>query len=159
MPTFAILCGLPGSGKSTLGKKLKVDRGFFVVSTDMLRLALNANVYPRATGGEYDTLEPMVWELARAAVSKLLAAGYNVAVDATHLSRERRAMWRALACSVAPGTRVEIHWCVGSWDSPARWATERGHTTDEYHEIRRRLEASVQEPTADEADEVFVRRG
>lgn len=159
MPTFAILCGLPGSGKSTLGKKLKVDRGFFVVSTDMLRLALNANVYPRVAGGEYDTLEPVVWELARAAVSKLLATGHNVAVDATHLSRERRAMWRELVRSVASEVRMEIHWCVGSWDSPARWATERGHTADEYHEIHRRLEASVQEPTADEADELVIHRG
>lgn len=154
MPTFAILCGLPGSGKSTLGRKLKTDRGFFVVSTDTIRLALNANVYPRAA--EYDALEPVVWELARVAVKHLLAAGHDVAVDATHLTRERRRMWRELARVASPGVRVEIHWCVGAWDSAERWATERGHTAEEYQEIRRRLEASVEVPTANEADEVVV---
>jgi predicted kinase len=52
MPTFAILTGLPGGGKSTLSRRLKADRRFFVVSTDRLRLALNADVYPRQSTGD-----------------------------------------------------------------------------------------------------------
>ena len=47
MPTFAILMGLPGSGKSTAAGKLKVERQFFVVSSDAMRLALNAGIYPK----------------------------------------------------------------------------------------------------------------
>jgi predicted kinase len=156
MPTLAILAGLPGSGKSTAARRLKADRGFFVVSTDGLRLALNAGVYPREAGGEYAALEPVVLEVARLAVRRLLEAGRDVAVDATHLTRDRRAGWREFARGLMPEVRVEIHWCVGRWDSAARWGSERGHTPAEYEAIRRELEGTVEEPRPDEADVVVV---
>jgi predicted kinase len=154
MPTLAILCGLPGSGKSTLGRKLKTERGFFVVSTDALRLAVNAGVYPKQTDGEYGTLEPVVWELARIAVERLLAAGHAVAIDTIAGTPNRRAEWRELARRVVPDVRVEIHWCRGTWDSAQRWATERGITAEEYREIRGRLETEFIPPTESEADEL-----
>ena len=156
MPTFAILSGLPGSGKSTAARLLRGDRGFFVVSADGLRLAFDAGVYPRNAGGEYDILEPVVTEAARLAVRRLLEAGRDVAIDATHLTRERRSGWREFARTVDPRVRVEIHWCTGRWDSFGRWATERGYAEDEYRELRRKLEDSVEEPHADEADALFV---
>ena len=59
MPTFAILSGLPGSGKSTLSRRLKADRQFFVVSTDRLRLALNMGMRVR-WGGIRRTARPVV---------------------------------------------------------------------------------------------------
>src|SRR5262249_10080701 len=122
----------------------------------MLRLALNAGVYPRPAGGEYATLNKVVGELSRQAVRRLLAAGYSVAMDATNLDRAERASWAQLARGAVPGVRGEIHWCAGRWDSALRWAVERRYTAQEYEEVRARLEARVQEPTADEADALFV---
>jgi hypothetical protein len=43
-----------------------------------------------------------------------------------------------------------ILWCTGTWDSPERWARERGHSSEEYWRIRRHLEATVELPTAEE---------
>ncbi len=156
MPTLAILAGLPGSGKSTAARRLRADRGFFVVSADGLRVAFNAGVYPRDAGGEYAALEPVVTEAARLAVRRLIEAGRDVAIDATHLTRERRAGWREFARTVEPRTRVEIHWCAGRWDSFGRWAVERGFQEVEYRALRQKLEESVEEPHADEADELVV---
>jgi predicted kinase len=156
MQTFAILMGLPGSGKSTAARKLKAERGFFVVSSDSLRLALNAGVYPREADGEYKFLDRFVWELAQLGIRRLLDAGRKVAIDATNLTREKRAEWRKFAREVRPDVRVEIHWCVGRWDSPKRWATERGHTEAEYLAIRSKLEAAIEEPREDEADAIVV---
>ncbi|OWK35841.1 AAA family ATPase [Fimbriiglobus ruber] len=152
---FVILAGLPGSGKSTLSRQLKTERGFFVVSPDGLRLALNAGVYPRGdANGDYVALESVVWKLAETALKDLLAAGHNVALDATNLTASRRAYWRSVAAGVARQTgreiAVTVHWCSGSWDSAERWTRERGHTPEEYAEIRRKLEAAVEPPTADE---------
>jgi len=156
MQTFVIIGGLPGSGKSTKARKLRSEKKMFVVSTDQLRLALNAGVYPRPEGGEYKRLEPVVWEIAELAVRRLLAKGDNVAIDATNLSRKRRAWWKDIARSVVPDVRVEIHWCVGKFDSAERWANERGHTLAEYQQIRSELEATVELPQPDEADEVVI---
>jgi predicted kinase len=154
VPEFAILAGLPGSGKSTLARQLKTQRGFFVVSSDLIRLALNAGMYPRDDDGAYGTLEPIVWALAERAVVLLLQSGANVAIDATNLTRQRRAYWRDVARSVVPGIPVTIYWCRGNWDSAARWASERGLTVEEYTVIRCKLEAAVELPTADEAEEI-----
>lgn len=157
MPTFAILAGLPGSGKSTAARRLRAERKFFVVSADGLRLALNAGVYPRNAGGEYSALEPVVTEAVRLAARRLLEAGHNVAVDATNLTRERRAGWREFARGIDPQARIEIHWCVGRWDSFSRWAAERGYQTEaEYLAVRQKLEAAVEVPTAAEADELVI---
>jgi predicted kinase len=155
---FYILAGLPGSGKSTYARRLKSERGTFVVSSDTIRLALNAGIYPRdAQNGDYTILEPVVWSLVRQAVVLLLRAGYSVALDATNLTKARRAYWQRIARSVVPGIGVTIVWCTGHWDSPARWQQERGCSLDEYWQIRRKLEAAVEIPTPDEASKVLFR--
>jgi predicted kinase len=156
MQEFVILSGLPGSGKSTYAKWLKSERGIFVVSSDTIRLALNAGIYPRDDqNGDYAILEPVVWALAERGVIMLLQAGHSVAIDATNLTKARRLYWQNVARSVVPDIQVTIVWCTGSWDSPSRWIEERGHSEEEYLQIRRRLEASVEVPAADEASEVL----
>ncbi len=151
-----ILAGLPGSGKSTYAKRLKADRGTFVVSSDTMRLALNAGIYPRDDqNGDYAILEPIVWSLVQQAVIMLLQAGHSLAIDATNLTKARRLFWQDVAHSVVPGIRVTIVWCTGAWDSPSRWLQERGCSEEEYWRIRHKLGASVEIPTADEASNVL----
>jgi predicted kinase len=153
---FIMLAGMPGSGKSTRGRELKLTEGVFVVSTDGLRLALNADVYPRdVPGGDYAVLDPVVFALAEQAVASLLKSGHSVALDATCLSRARRAAWAALARRAAPQVRVEIHWCTGNYDSAERWERERGIGRADYEWIIAKLKRGREVPTADEADVVL----
>jgi predicted kinase len=155
MQEFVILAGLPGSGKSTYSKRLKSERGIFVVSSDTMRLALNAGIYPLDEyNGDYAVLEPIVWELVEQAVVILLKAGHSVAIDATNLTKARRSDWQKMVRSVLPDVQVTIVWCTGHWDSSLRWQEERGHSQEEYWQIRRKLEALVEVPTTDEADQV-----
>src|SRR5262245_1710538 len=115
MQEFVLLAGLPGSGKSTHAKRLKAEQGFFVVSSDAIRLALNAGVYPRGdSDGDYAVLEPIIWRLTEQAVVELLRTGRSVALDATNLLKQRRLAWRDLARSVVPGIPVRILWCEGN---------------------------------------------
>lgn len=121
------------------------------MSSDTIRLALNANIYPRnSQGGGYAILEPIIWELVEQTVAMLLEAGHSVAIDATKLTKSRRLFWRNMARSVVPDIEVSIVWCAGKWDSPLRWIEERGVSEEEYWQIRSKLEASVEVPTADE---------
>lgn len=150
-----MLAGMPGSGKSTRGRVLKQNEAVYVVSTDALRLALNAGIYPRDDQkGDYATLEPIVVALAEQAVAALLAAGQNVALDATNLTRAKRAAWAELARQAAAGVSVEIHWCTGNYDSAERWEKERGVSRAEYDQIIAKLKQSLEVPTADEANVV-----
>lgn len=145
---FFILGGLPGSGKSTCARELKKQEHCFVVCPDAIRRALNAGIYPR--DAEYQTLEPLVWRLAEQAVATLLQQGRNVAIDGTHLYKASRQRWIDLARSIEPDVEIIIVWCTGAWDSPERWARERGHSEEEYWRIRRHLEATVELPTDEE---------
>jgi predicted kinase len=157
MQEFIIFSGLPGSGKSTLGKQLKAERGFFVVTPDNIRLSLNAGIYPKEDEtGDYAILDPIVWVLAEKGVTMLLEGGYNVVIDATNLTRSRRDYWQNVAKSVNPAISVSIYWFTGKFDSEARWSKERGFNSDEYHQVRRKLEGIAEIPAQDEAPIVFM---
>jgi predicted kinase len=157
MREFAILAGLPGSGKSTLARQLKTERGFFVVSTDGLRFALNAGIYPQeGPDGEYDDLDQVVWKVAEQAVVEFIQMERPVAIDATNIKKARRRRWSDLVHSVAPDIKVTLWWCVGTWDSPERWWKERGYNLEQYRRVRTKLESSIELPTDEEGFEIRV---
>lgn len=152
--SFIILGGMPGSGKSTISRELKQQRGCFVVSTDTIRFALNAGTYPLASNGDYALLDPIVWKLAGSAVTDLLRGGQSVAIDATNVSRARRQFWLELAREAVPGIHVGIVWCEGSFDSPERWQSTYGYSRKEHRKVIVELQAMLERPTEDEADEL-----
>lgn len=145
---FFLLAGLPGSGKTTTAIKLKEHEDCFVVSSDSIRLALNGGLYPRQE--DYQLLEPIVWNLVNSAIIFLLASGKNVGIDATNLSKKLRKDWAEIARSVVPDIEVIVLWHTANYDSPQRWTRERGHTEEEYWEIRKRLADKVEIPSEDE---------
>ena len=80
--------------------------------------------------------------------------GHSVALDATNLTRAKRAAWVARAKATNADIRVEIHWCTGNYDSAERWEKCRGVTRAEYEQIIAKLKQTLEVPTADEADVV-----
>lgn len=145
---FFILGGLPGSGKSTTCQRPKAQENCFPVSSDSIRLAINAGIYPR--GEDYLRLEPVVWELVRVGLEGLLRLNVSVAIDATNLNRVQRARWVDLARSVGWIGEIILLWHTSDFDSPGRWIQERGHTHEEFLAIRQRLSALMEEPAESE---------
>ncbi|MFN8516565.1 MAG: ATP-binding protein [Thermomicrobiales bacterium] len=104
-PTLYILCGLPFSGKSSLGEAIAAHTGSVVVSFDALY-----DAHGEELGRRLDTLA--VWrairELAGERIGALLGRGVSVVYDNTNFRVAHREAIRAVAEGV--GARaVLIH--------------------------------------------------
>ena len=78
-----LLCGIPGSGKSTWAKQ-RVAEGCIWCSRDEIRFSLLQE------GEDYFSHEDEVIHLWYKKINEALAAGHDVIVDATHLSAKAR---------------------------------------------------------------------
>jgi len=87
---FAIMVGLPCSGKSTIAKTYKGKFGWVIINPDTIRLAKHGQQWKPDE-------ESFIWECARVMAKHFLILGYSVIVDATHVKREYRAPWKKIA--------------------------------------------------------------
>jgi predicted kinase len=99
-PTLHLTCGLPGSGKTTLARRLAVERNALRFTKDELVLALGGDLYDDELR---DRVEAALIELA----FELLAAGRSCILDFGLWSRRERDALRLRAR--ADGFRVELH--------------------------------------------------
>ena len=83
-PTLYLLMGLPGSGKSTLGKLLQSETKAIRISSDEYRLLIFPE--PTFTQKEHDNL----YGLIDHNVEHLLAAGHSVIYDANLNRKQHR---------------------------------------------------------------------
>ncbi len=108
-PRLLIACGLSGSGKSRLGRRLREALPMVQLRSDVERKRLfgldagartttspNSGIYfPQATEWTYQRLHRLA--------DVVLGCGYDALVDATFLTRERRRAFRELANSRGAG--------------------------------------------------------
>lgn len=82
-----MLVGLPRSGKSTIARTLREEKGYPTVNPDSIRIALHGQFF-------YKDAEPFVWAIAKTMVRSLFIAGHGIVVlDATNTTKERRKYW------------------------------------------------------------------
>src|SRR5262245_54226582 len=95
-----IVCGLPGSGKTTLGKQLEARLGAIRLAPDEWMEVLGLNLHDEAGRGRVETLQ---WELARV----LLRRGLTVVIEWGTWARSERDALRVGAREL--GAAVELH--------------------------------------------------
>jgi predicted kinase len=144
MKTMYIMCGLPGSGKSTWARKrVEKSKTTIVINKDAIRTMINGGIY------EYDEdKEPIVKKIVLAIISKL-DAGFDVVIDETNIKERKRQELAFLAHQY--GYTPIIIYCKGNGDNlNNRMQDSRGITPEKWDEVIKKMEADFEPPVGNE---------
>ena len=105
MATLLLMCGLPGSGKTTLAKRLERERDALRLTPDeWIARLFGQSLTPPALDWCRDPVESIQWEVAERA----LRLGINVILDFGFWSRAEREEFRARAAALGAGSEVHF---------------------------------------------------
>lgn len=102
---LTIMCGLPGSGKSTyltsVDFKEGSEKGTVILCPDDFRLELTGQQY-------HGPAEDTAWANVKITARVLLKRGYDVIIDGIHLTRPSRGSWIKIADEI--GVAIDCVW-------------------------------------------------
>jgi predicted kinase len=145
IPRLVLMCGLPGSGKTTEGRRLAETLGAVRLSPDEWMVGLGIDLWDE---GARERLERVLWDLAQ----ELLRLGQSVILEFGFWLRSERDEKRTGARAV--GAAVELRYLDVPLEELAsrlasRVASEAGAARISRLDLER-FAASFQPPNADE---------
>lgn len=153
MATLHLMVGLPCSGKTTLARKLEIERSALRLTPDEWQLPLFGQDVEELEehNARHGLIEAMLWKLA----SRALGLGTNVILDFGFWAREEREDFRLRAKQL--GASSEVHFLdVPDDELMKRLAVRNSQLSQEtFHipeEMLRKWIAFFQRPTPDELE-------
>lgn len=101
MPTLFLMCGLPGSGKTTLARRLEREHAALRLTPDEWLAALALDPFDEAKRA---AIEAIQWQVA----ARALELGANVVLDFGFWSRRERDEFRARAALLGASAEVRF---------------------------------------------------
>ena len=151
-PALIVVCGLSGSGKSTVAHMLQHRRGFKTINSDRVRKGLAAVSAREHVRTDYGTdiyserFTRVTYDAMLREAESLLGEGRGAILDATFKSAADR--YRALAIAARRGVPVLFVECVVSEDEAMRRLKRResipGEVSDATPEIYQRQRADFE---------------
>jgi predicted kinase len=150
MATLYLICGLPGSGKTTLAKQLEKKHNALRLCPDEWIAQILTDPGDRVEMDRLrDVIESIQWDVAK----RTLVLGMNVILENGFWSRQERLRFRTEA--EALGARVELHFLDVEIDELTRRISKRNSELPPgtFHVTREELllwAKSFEPPTEDE---------
>lgn len=150
--SIIIMCGLPGSGKSTAALHLARKHCAYVVDKDSLRTTLYGGAYDFVHQDEQQIISPAAHFLTH----QLLDEGYSVVLDDTNLTKEKRAPH--IAEARRRGVHVQIAYCATSVEEciARRKIEHRGLGGGRWKRVILEMASTFEPPTSDECEVINV---
>jgi predicted kinase len=104
-----LLCGLPGSGKTTLARRLEREIPALRLSPDEWLTALGFDLWDEPAR---DRVERLQWELAR----RVVGLGGSVILENGYWTRAEREQRRQEARALRPDVRLELRYLAAPLD-------------------------------------------
>lgn len=151
MKTY-LLCGLPGSGKSTYANSL-YNRA--IVNRDQIRIML-AGKYQNFPFGN-GKMEKLVTSIAQCSAEQIIKSEKILVIDETNISRKRRKKWIDFIKSINP-----YIWIVGVWfNTPVDMCKKRRqndtkNTNTNWNKVIDSMYERMQVPFASEFDDFLI---
>lgn len=141
---LTLMCGYPGSGKSTYLEELYTRntaglRPAVILCPDDFRLALTGQVF-------YSPAEDSVWSHVKITARVLSKGGHHVIIDATHLTKGSRVSWLRLAKEI--GVPIDCYWMNVSPETARERNTSREAVVPD--DVMKRMISGFVVPTTDE---------
>jgi predicted kinase len=123
--TLILVCGLPGAGKTTLAKRIEVERNAIRVCPDEWIAQLLANPKDVVERDRLrDPVENLQWDLTRT----YLTQGFTVVLENGFWSEEERSLYAMGALDL--GARIELIYLEASLDELWRRVDARNATAE-----------------------------
>jgi predicted kinase len=148
MKTMYIMCGLPGSGKSTWARKcVEKDKNTIIISKDAIRTMIN---------GKYvfdQDREVLVKEIVQSIISGL-KLNVNIIFDETNITSKKRQDLVFLAHQY--GYSPIIVYCKGNGNNLENRIMDdsRGYTKDQWEKVIENMAAAFEKPDGSECEYV-----
>jgi predicted kinase len=103
MATLILICGLPGSGKTTKAKQLEVERCALRLTPDeWIRPLYGSHPTPEVLDAARDPVESLMWLVA----ARALTLNVNVVLDFGFWSQSEREDFRGRASALGAGSEL-----------------------------------------------------
>lgn len=144
---IVIMCGIPGSGKSTYARSLKHK---IILSKDSIREMIHGEYkYDPDTEG---VVKEMLYSLCSSVY--VLCPSYTIVIDETNINKKKRKEWLDLFSGAAQITCVYCSSIDGNLDR--RMTNSRGMTREKWEGVIESMKNSFEKPYLDEGFDKII---